>query len=83
VLDYARTQLVDVISKTDFEQAKEIRQDRSLAEYGDFPSRQLDADHVRAASEVAERFVSASPSRSRGKHLRLARASDETYFRSL
>ena len=35
MLDYARTQLVDVISKTDFEEAKEIRQDRSLAEYGD------------------------------------------------
>lgn len=59
VLDYARTQLVDVINETDFEEAKEIRQDRSLAEYGDFPSRQLDGDHVRAAADVAERIVNA------------------------
>jgi hypothetical protein len=53
-LDYARTQLADVIDESDLDEAKEIRQDRSLAEYGDFPSRQLDGDHVRAAADVAE-----------------------------
>lgn len=58
-LDYARAQLGDVINESDFEEAKEIRQDRSLAEYGDFPSRQLDGDHVRAAADVAERIVNA------------------------
>lgn len=57
VLDYARTQLGGLISEHDLEEAKEIRQDRALAEYGDFPSRQLDGDHVRAAAEVAERIV--------------------------
>lgn len=59
VLDYARTQLAAVINEDDLEEAKEIRQDRSLAEYGDFPSRQLGGDHVRAAADVAERIVNA------------------------
>ena len=59
VLDYARHQLVDVISEDDLVEANDIRQDRALAEYGDFASRQLDADHVRAAADVADRIVSA------------------------
>ncbi|MDP9441818.1 MAG: HEPN domain-containing protein [Actinomycetota bacterium] len=59
VLEYARAQLGDVINEDDLEEAKEIRQDRSLAEYGDFPSRQIDGNHVRAAAEVAERIVNA------------------------
>jgi hypothetical protein len=59
VLDYAHTQLADVINEDDLEEAKGIRQDRSLAEYGDFPSRQLDGDHVRGAADVAERIVNA------------------------
>lgn len=59
VLDYARTQLGSLISQDDLEEAKEIRQDRALAEYGEFPSRQLDGDHVRAATVVADRVVNA------------------------
>lgn len=59
VLDYARTQLGGLIGEGDLEEAKEIRQDRALAEYGDFPSRQLDSEHVRGAAEVAERIVNA------------------------
>ncbi len=59
VLEYARTQLGDVISDDDLEEAKEIRQDRALAEYGDFPTRQLDSNHVRAAAEIAEQIVNA------------------------
>jgi hypothetical protein len=59
VLEYARTQLGDLISEDDLEEAAEIRQDRALAEYGDFPSRQLDGDHVRGSADVAERIVNA------------------------
>lgn len=59
VLDYAAQQLGGVITEDDLVEANEIRQDRALAEYGDFASRQLDADHVRAAADVAERIVSA------------------------
>jgi hypothetical protein len=59
VLDYARTQLGDLLDEDDLEEAKEIRQDRALAEYGDFPSRQLNGDHVRSAADVAERVVNA------------------------
>lgn len=59
VLDYARHQLGDVIPDEDLVEANEIRRDRALAEYGDFASRQVDADHVRAAADVAERIVNA------------------------
>lgn len=59
VLDYARHQLGDAITEDDLVEANEIRQDRALAEYGDFASRQLDADHVRAAADVSDRIVSA------------------------
>jgi len=59
VLEYARTQLGDVIDEDDLEEAREIRQDRALAEYGDFPTRQLNSAHVRAAAQVAERIVNA------------------------
>lgn len=59
VLDYAAAQLGDIVSENDLEEANEIRQDRALAEYGDFPSRRLDGNHVRAAADVAERIVNA------------------------
>lgn len=59
VLDYARHQVGGVITADDLSEADEIRQDRALAEYGDFASRQLDADHVRSAAAVAERIVNA------------------------
>lgn len=58
-LDYARTQLAHAISPDDLVEADEIRQDRAIAEYGDFASRKLNAPHVRAAADVAERFVNA------------------------
>ncbi len=57
VLDYARHQLAGVVSDDDLDEAREIRQDRALAEYGDFPSRKFNGDHVRAAAAVAERMV--------------------------
>ncbi len=59
VLDYARHALGGCISDDDLAEANEIRQDRALAEYGDFPSRKLDGDHVRAAADAAERIVNA------------------------
>lgn len=58
VLDYARHQLAEVISTDDLAEAAAIRKDRPLAD-GDFAFRQLDADHVRAAADVADRIVSA------------------------
>lgn len=58
-LDYARSQLAHAISDDDLVEADGIRKDRALAEYGDFASRKLDAEHVRAAADVAERFVNA------------------------
>lgn len=59
VLDYARHRLADLIDPRDLAEADEIRKDRALAEYGDFASRQLDADHVLAAAAVADRIVQA------------------------
>ncbi|MDQ4069885.1 MAG: hypothetical protein M3203_10520 [Actinomycetota bacterium] len=59
VLEYARHQLVDVVTEDDLTDADDIRKDRSLAEYGDFASRQINAEHVRASAEVAERIVAA------------------------
>lgn len=59
VLEYARSQLADAISAEDLDEANEIRQDRSIAEYGDFASRRLSPSHVRDAADVAERIVNA------------------------
>lgn len=59
VLDYARHQLAQLIGEDDLIEADEIRQDRALAEYGDFASRKLDANHVRDSADVAERIVRA------------------------
>lgn len=57
VLEYARHQLRNVIAKADLDEADGIRRDRGLAEYGDFASRQLTADHIQASAAVAERIV--------------------------
>jgi hypothetical protein len=59
VLEYARHQLGNAITAADLIEAEDIRRDRALAEYGDFASRQLGADGVRAAADVAERIVNA------------------------
>jgi hypothetical protein len=59
VLNYARHQLAAVITADDLADAEDIRKDRALAEYGEFASRQLDAEHVRSAAEVSERIVKA------------------------
>jgi hypothetical protein len=73
VLEYARHQLVDIIRVEDLKDADSIRRDRGLAEYGDFASSKIDADHVHWAAGVAERIVgavaadlAAQPKRSRG-----------------
>ena len=58
-LDYARRELAGPVSESDLVDANEIRQDRALAEYGDFASRKLSAKHVVAAADVAERIVNA------------------------
>ena len=57
VLEYARHQLGNVIAESDLDDADGIRRDRGLAEYGDFASRQLTPDHIRASASVAERIV--------------------------
>ena len=59
VLDYARHQLGALVAASDLAEADDIRRDRSLAEYGDFASRQLTAEHIRAAADVADRIVNA------------------------
>ena len=59
VLAYARHQLRDVIATSDLGEADDIRRDRALAEYGDFASRHLTPEHVRAAADAAERIVNA------------------------
>lgn len=59
VLEYARHELADVLDAETLREADDIRRDRALAEYGDFASRQLDADHVRWAADVAQRVVDA------------------------
>ena len=59
VLDYARHQLAEVIEADDLQDADAIRKDRGLAEYGEFASTRIDADHVRWAADVAERIVNA------------------------
>ena len=59
VLHYARYRLADVITAEDLTEAEDIRRDRAIAEYGDFATRQLDADHIRTAADAAERIVNA------------------------
>lgn len=59
VLEYARQRLAAVITADDLTDADDIRRDRALAEYGDFANRQIDAVHVRAAADTAERIVNA------------------------
>ena len=58
-LKYAEHQLADVISEEDLVDASNIRKDRNIAEYGDFPSIEFDAAHIRVAADVAERIVNA------------------------
>lgn len=59
VLDYARTQLAAVIDAGDLTDADAIRKDRGLAEYGDFATSSITADHVRWAADVANRIIDA------------------------
>ena len=46
-----------MITTEQLDDAEDIRKDRALAEYGDFASHRLDANHVQAAADVAERIV--------------------------
>ena len=55
-IEYARNEIAG-LDQDDLVAVDEIRRDRALAEYGDFASRQLSAEHVRQASDVAERVV--------------------------
>lgn len=48
-----------MIREDDLRDADAIRRDRGLAEYGEFASTQIDADHVRWAADVAARIVKA------------------------
>ena len=59
VVDYARHELAGVLTDEDLTAADSIRRDRAIAEYGEFASRQITADHVRWAATVAERVVNA------------------------
>jgi DNA replicative helicase MCM subunit Mcm2 (Cdc46/Mcm family) len=59
VLQYAHHRLADVITPEDLTEAEDIRRDRAIAEYGDFATRQIDAKHIRAAADAAERIVNA------------------------
>lgn len=59
VLQYAHHRLADVITAEDLTEAEDIRRDRAIAEYGDFATRQIDADHIRFAADAAERIVNA------------------------
>jgi hypothetical protein len=59
VLSYARYQLGGIVTEDDIGNADAIRRDRGLAEYGDFASSQIGAEHVRWAARVAERIVNA------------------------
>lgn len=58
-LEYARHQRADVIAASALREADDSRRDRALAGYGDVASRQLSAEHVLAAADVAERVVDA------------------------
>lgn len=59
VIDYARHRLGNVLSQDDLADIDDVRKDRALAEYGEFASRKLTADHVRTAADLADRVVSA------------------------
>lgn len=59
VLAYAASELATAIAVQDLDDADAIRRDRGLAEYGEFNSSGIDADHVRWAAAVAERIVNA------------------------
>jgi hypothetical protein len=59
VLDYARFQLGSVVPADVLDDADAIRRDRGLAEYGEFASSHIGADHVRWAAGVAEHIVNA------------------------
>ena len=59
VLEYARSQLAGIIDAADLADADAIRKDRSLAEYGDFATSSIDAEHVRWAADVANCIVDA------------------------
>lgn len=59
VLAYARNQLAAVIAEHDLEDADAIRRDRGRAEYGEFAASNIDAEHLRWATEVADRIVAA------------------------
>jgi hypothetical protein len=56
---YARHELGGLVAESDLDDADNIRRDRGIAEYGDFASRKINAEHVRAAAEVAGRIVDA------------------------
>lgn len=53
-LDYAQSQVTDVIAGPDLAETDDIRRDRSLAEHDDFAARHLSPQHVRTAADVAE-----------------------------
>ena len=55
VLEYASNELSAVVSADDIEAADSIRRDRATAEYGDFASRQVDANRVRWAAAAMSR----------------------------
>ena len=59
VLEYATNELADVVDEDDLAAADSIRRDRATAEYGDFASRQVDANRVRWAADIAEHIVNA------------------------
>jgi len=59
VLLYARHMLGNVVTEDDLTDAEGIRRDRTLAEYGDYPSTQFSAEHVNASADVAERIIKA------------------------
>ena len=51
--------LQNIIAADDLREADDIRRDRGLAEYGNFPGRQLTAKHIQTSADVAERIVNA------------------------
>ena len=59
VVDYARVVLSGVLTADDVDALDSLRRDRADAEYGDFAQRRFDADHLEAATVLAERVVNA------------------------
>lgn len=59
VLEYAEHELVGDIEAEDLIEARRIRQDRGIAEYGQFARRQISAEQVRESAIVAECIVRA------------------------